>query len=248
MINYLKLKEIDSTNDYAKRLLKIFPIEELDNTVICAQYQTNGRGVGTNKWLSEKGQNLTFSLIHAPGYLLIDQSFYLSKVVSSAIVDFLGSFGIKANIKWPNDILVDGKKCAGILIENSVSSVHKRIKSSVIGIGLNVNQTRFPEGLNATSMKLITGENYQIGYLLERVVDKIFEWFNVLQMRQFDKIDAFYFAHLYLFNRLSMFRADNKVFQGKIRGVDQYGRLILEIPEQNSLKLFWQKEIEFIKV
>ncbi len=248
MVNFLKLKEIDSTNDFARRLLRIYPLDEIKDTVISAFYQTKGRGVGANKWLSEKGKNLTFSVIHIPDYLLIDQAFYLSKAVSSAIVDFLSTFGIEASIKWPNDIVCHYRKCAGILIENTVSSVHKKIKVAVIGVGLNVNQTEFSPELSAISMKQITGIDYDLGHLLEIVVDKIFYWLEALRRRQFNEIDSFYFTHLYLFNQISMFRADNKVFRGKIRGVDQYGRLILEIPEQNSLKLFWQKEIEFLNV
>ncbi len=248
MVSYLKLKEIDSTSDFAHRLLNMYSPYELNNTVIFAQYQTKGRGVGNNKWHSARGKNLTFSIIHCPDYLLIEQTFYLSKTISCAIVDFLESLGIDARIKWPNDIICYDSKCAGILIENTVSSVHKKIKSSVIGVGLNVNQTKFPEDLNAISIKLVTGRQYDLGYLLEKVVDKIFMWLETLKDRKFDVIDSFYFVHLYLFNKLTRFRSDDQEFEGKIQGVDQYGRLILEIPEQNSLKLFWQKEIEFLNV
>ncbi len=248
MINYLKLKEIDSTNDFAHRLMEIYTLEEINNTVICAQYQTRGRGVGINKWVSDNGKNLTFTIVHIPDYLIIDQAFYLSKAASTAIVDFLDEFGVQASIKWPNDIICQDKKCAGILIENTVSSIHKKIKVSIIGIGLNVNQTEFPHGIKASSMRLVTGKDYDLGYLLDKIVYKVFYWLDILRKHKFDRVDSFYFAHLYLYDQISTFRADNKVFRGKIRGVDQYGRLILEIPEQNSLKLFWQKEIEFLNI
>ena len=248
MARYLKLKEIDSTNDYARQLLRIYTVEELNNTVICAHSQTRGRGVGTNRWYSEPGKNLTLSIIHSPNYLVLDQVFYLSKTVSCALIDFLGDYNIEAKIKWPNDILCSRKKCAGILIENTVSYVYRRVKASVIGIGLNVNQTLFPSGLKATSMKLLTKQEYELSDLLEQLIEKIFLWLSALSSGRLDQIDSFYFSHLYLFNKTSQFRVNDEVLEGKIRGVDQYGRLILEIPEQNSLKLFWQKEIEYLNL
>ncbi len=246
MVNLLKISEIDSTNDFAKKLLSFYPLEELNNTVICAQVQTKGRGVGTNKWISEPYKNLTFSIIHCPDYLLLEQVFYLSKAVSVAIAEFLYSQGIKAEIKWPNDILCLAKKCAGILIENSISAIHKKIKYSVIGIGLNVNQTDFPENINAISMKNVTGKDYDLNYVLEKLLESIFYWFDHLKQRRFDIIDAQYFSRLYMFDRPGLFRSNGHIFRGKIKGVDQYGRLILEIPQENSLKLFRQKEIEFL--
>jgi len=248
MIKYLKLKEINSTNDYARRLLEIYSINEINNTVICTHTQTDGRGVGKNKWYSEPGKNLTFSLIHSPDYLPLEVIFYLSKAVSCSIVDFLEKNNIETKIKWPNDIICKNKKCAGILIENIISSIHREIKASIIGIGLNVNQIVFPLDLNATSMSLLTSKFYDLSYLLNELVEKIYKWLEILEKKDFYTIDKFYLLHLFSFNKENLFRSGNKFFKGTIRGVDQYGRLILELSEKKLQKLFWQKEIEFLNV
>ena len=115
-----------------------------EGTLILTEDQTRGRGQMGNKWLTEKGKNLTFSIVLYPSFLRPNQHFYLTQFVSIAIQEVIQELlpdkGIK--IKWPNDLYVENRKLAGILIENILSG--HRIQSSILGIGLNVNQVQFP--------------------------------------------------------------------------------------------------------
>ena len=132
------LNEVDSTNEEAKRHISV-----IDNlSVLTALSQTAGRGQRGNSWLSAPGENLTFSIVlkHEPKVKAYDQ-FVISEIVSLSVVDFLSSYGISARIKWPNDIYVGDRKISGILIEHSVTG--DSLSSSVVGIGLNINQRNF---------------------------------------------------------------------------------------------------------
>ncbi len=245
MLKIIKLKKIDSTNDFAKRLFEYFNIDELNKTVICAQEQTNGRGTGNNKWISEPRKNLTFSIIYQPKNLALDEIFYLSKAVSCGIVDYLKALNIPAQIKWPNDIYVYDKKICGILIENAI--LGHRIHYSIIGIGLNVNQTNFDASLNATSIKLILNKEINLTWALNQLLDKIFHWLELLEQNHFDKIDQFYSNHLYLLGQKAAFKRDGHILNGKIIGVDQFGRLVLQTANTKDFQTFTQKEIELLK-
>ncbi len=244
MVEIIKLKIIDSTNNFAKELIEKFNVEKFRNSIIYALEQTQGRGTGNNKWLSEPYKNLTFSIIHIPDYLNPSEIFYLSKAISIGIVDFLESLGLRPKIKWPNDIFVDNKKIAGILIETAIS--HNRLKYAIIGIGLNVNQTNFPASINATSLKLLTQKDYDLDTLLEELVEKIFYWLEQLRQQKLQDIDKKYLSHLYLYQQPAKFKQNNKVIDGQIVGVDQYGRLLLKLLNKEKFITFNQKEVEYV--
>ena len=143
------LESVDSTNDEAKR-----HISDIDNlSVLSALEQTAGRGQRGNSWTSAPGENLMFSIVLKSPALMAEDHFALNEITALSVADFLSTYGIKAQIKWPNDIYVDEKKICGILIENSFRG--KSISSSIIGIGLNINQRNFNVNLpNPTSMVL----------------------------------------------------------------------------------------------
>ena len=143
------LEAAESSNDEARRT-----IDRLDNlSVVAVRCQTAGRGQGTNSWESAPGENLTFSVVLKKLDILPNQQIAISQITSLSIVEFLEHHGIEARIKLPNDIYVGAKKICGILIENSIRS--NRIVWSIIGIGINVNQTIFPSSLpNPTSILL----------------------------------------------------------------------------------------------
>lgn len=144
-------REIDSTNAEAARRLGHGSVPE--GLVILADYQSGGRGQGGNGWTSAAGKNILMSWIVFPAFLSVQDQFQLSKAVSLAITDFLGTYSIAAKIKWPNDILCDGAKICGILIENSIMG--EQLRHSIVGIGLNVRQEAFPAfPWKATSMVL----------------------------------------------------------------------------------------------
>ena len=135
----IHLTSVDSTNKYAATLLRKENIPE--GTVILADVQTHGKGQGGNTWLSDKDLNLLFSLILKPDFLPAYKQFYLSMSIASGIHDCMADLGIRSWIKWPNDILIQDKKVAGILIENTIQ--FQNIQTSIVGIGLNVNQVTF---------------------------------------------------------------------------------------------------------
>ena len=148
------LERVDSTNDEARR-----HISEIDNlSVVSALEQTKGRGQRGNRWSSQPGENLTFSLVVKDFRIKANEQSAISQATALSLVDLLSRHEIKARIKWPNDIYAGDNKICGILIENSLKGME--IDWSIIGIGLNVNQTAFPEDLpNPTSMKLCTGNS-----------------------------------------------------------------------------------------
>ena len=148
------LERVDSTNDEARR-----HISEIDNlSVVSALEQTKGRGQRGNRWSSQPGENLTFSLVVKDFRIKANEQSAISQATALSLVDLLSRHEIKARIKWPNDIYAGDEKICGILIENSLKG--SKIDWSIIGIGLNVNQTAFPEDLpNPTSMKLCTGNS-----------------------------------------------------------------------------------------
>lgn len=180
------LNSVDSTNDEAKRR-----IPELDNlAVLSAVSQTKGRGQRSNTWLSEPGKNLLMSIVlkYAPhgestsdslAVQAYDQQ-VISQITSLALVDLLAAHEIEAKIKWPNDIYVGNKKICGILIENTV--LGKWMTSSIIGIGLNVNQRSFDAKLpNPTSMVLCSDgneEDFDIEDLLDEFMGIFIEYIN----------------------------------------------------------------------
>ena len=149
------LDTIDSTNSEALRRLP----ELAGGTVLAAREQTEGRGQRGNTWFTEPGKNLTFSIVLKQLPLQAARSVRLNYLTSVAVASFLESHGVKAAIKWPNDIYVEGRKICGMLIENTLGP-GGQVMASVIGIGINMNQTAFPQLANATSLALCTGKEY----------------------------------------------------------------------------------------
>lgn len=147
----LWLDKAESSNDEARKA-----IDNLDNlSVIAVRCQTKGRGQRTNTWLSNPNENLTFSIVLKDLKILPSEQIAISQITALSVVDYLARHGISAKIKLPNDIYVDTKKICGILIEHSIRS--NKIMWSIIGIGINVNQTVFPSSLpNPTSILLET--------------------------------------------------------------------------------------------
>ena len=165
------LKVTDSTNDEARRR-----ISELDNlSVVAAMEQTAGRGQGDHSWTSEPGENLTFTLVlKAPPLPSVSTSelLLLTQMVTRALREYLLSKGVDTRIKWPNDLYAGDKKIAGILIENILDG--RQLRSSLIGIGLNLNQERFPADLpNPVSLRQLTGRHYDLAAELRALREEL---------------------------------------------------------------------------
>ncbi|MFM6953454.1 MAG: biotin--[acetyl-CoA-carboxylase] ligase [Sphingobacteriaceae bacterium] len=238
----VKLSSVASTNNYLKDLVSNSgPLAE--GTVIMAEHQFAGRGQMQNVWESEAGKNLSISILLRPTFLAIEQQFELNKAVSLALLDVLKPLlGPKVSIKWPNDILVEGKKIAGILIENSLQG--NRWKQAVVGIGLNVNQTQFSPNLTrATSMKTLLHRNFELNTLLADLCVALEKRYLQVRAQKFADLHHDYLQHLFKFGERSKFRVGDEVFEAKISGISPAG--LLELHTQNGIQVFGFKEIAF---
>lgn len=242
--NLLTLKEVNSTNDFLKNLLSNSkPLPE--GTVIMAETQFAGRGQQQNKWHSQPGKNLTFSLLLNPSFLAIADQFDLNRVISLGVVDALEPLlGNDLKIKWPNDIYYGDKKLGGILIENLIYGT--KIKNAIIGIGLNINQDSFPADTgNATSLKQILHKDYDLRALLSDICSHIEAWYLKLRASKKETVRIAYLDRLYWLNQQKQFRSNNSAFKGVITNVKSNGLLVIRNDKGEELE-FNLKEIEFL--
>ncbi len=213
--------------------------------LVVATHQTEGRGQMGTKWHSEAGKNLLFSMFIQLSSFSIDRQFQLNQAVSLGLLHVLKKYIPGVQIKWPNDILADTKKIAGILIENTVSN--NKIKHSIVGVGLNVNQMKFPKEIpNASSLKLLSKKDLDLDKLLLEIKESIKKSIFNLKEEQDDNFQNEYLDNLYLYKKKTSFLNEkNKEFVGKIIGVTKEGRLQIEL---NSKELvdFGNKEVGFI--
>lgn len=215
-----------------------------EGTVVLAQYQGRGRGQAGSYWESEAGKNLLMSLILEPKFLEAGKQFYLSMAVSLALVNFLKKNVEGVKIKWPNDIYVDDKKIAGILIEQSVKGSF--IESSVVGIGLNVNQVRFvSDAPNPVSMKQLTGKEFEIEVILDGLLKEIELWYDLLMQNAFSKIEIAYLENLFRMNAWHNYRTRDEEFTARIVGIGEFGQLQLEL-QSGETRSYLFKEVEFV--
>lgn len=243
MMNIIHLKEVTSTNEHLKQLLENEKLDE--GTIVLADYQTSGKGQSGNTWESEEGKNLLFSLLLRPDFLEADEQFAISEVVSLAIKEVLLMY-LKDNvtIKWANDIYWRNKKIAGILIENNI--LENKIVSSVIGIGLNVNQKEFKsDAPNPISLKEITGNQYVLKELLQKIQLAILRYYIVLMEDGFDAIHEKYLNALYRKEGFHNYEADGKIFSAVLVDVEKNGLLKLEDKHYNTMT-FDIKEVKFL--
>jgi len=238
----IRLKLTDSTNNYANSQIRVK--ELVEGTVFLAYEQTSGRGQLKNTWESEPGKNLLFSIVLYPGFIEIRRQFMLSKVVTLGIYQAIHKYVDDLKIKWPNDIYSGNLKLGGILIENSIMS--GSLKSSVIGIGLNVNQTVFQSNApNPVSIRILTNQHYDCEKILTEVLSGINYYYAMLRNGDEDKIDQEFISVLYRLNERHSFRAEKEVFKGEIIGGNEIGQLIIR-KEDDEILQFHFKEVEFI--
>lgn len=238
----IKLREVDSTNNYLSKLLKESHLAE--GSIVSALYQSKGKGHGTNSWESEKGQNILISLILHPHFLPIDKNFLLSKAVSLGIANYTLTKSNYIKIKWPNDIYFKDKKLAGILIENTIQG--DMLSKSIVGIGLNINQTLFTsDAPNPVSLKQITNKTYSVDQEIIRLRNSIRFFYEKLKNRKFTEINSDYLKCLYRYNETHTFKKDNELFKAKITGISDFGYLQL-LTEHGKKLEFDFKEIEFM--
>lgn len=244
--NAIHLNSVDSTNSYATELLR--QIAPSDGTLVYTFEQINGRGQRGNSWLGEANKNVALSLILQPTFLHANEQFWLTKIASLATSDVLAETlltkGIDAHIsiKWPNDIYVDDRKISGILIENNLRE--NNIQNTIIGVGININQTEFPAGIQATSLKKIAGTEFDKQVLLERWCEFMEARYLQLKTNKKQIINSAYLHRMYQLGQWKQYSERGTTFEGKIKGVSTEGKLQLEYRD-GAIREFDLKEIAF---
>ncbi|TNF26704.1 MAG: biotin--[acetyl-CoA-carboxylase] ligase [Bacteroidetes bacterium] len=222
----IHLAETGSTNNYARQLVrdKMPP----EGTLVTTDTQTEGRGQRSNSWVSSPGLNVTGSYILRPVFLAAKDQFMLSASIALAVFDVVSEKADKnsVNIKWPNDVLVNGQKIAGILIENSLRG--NGIDHSIVGIGINVNQTEFPSGLNATSLKILTNDQHALDDVISVLNSMIEKRYLQLRQGQHASILSQFNRHLFGFDQEKALTVNGKEAIFRILGVRPSGELQLE--------------------
>lgn len=234
----IHLTTVDSTNNYAAKLLK----ENLlsSGAVILADVQTAGKGQRGAQWEAKAGENLLFSVVLRHVNMSVGDQFVLNQLSALAITDFLGKIGISAKLKWPNDVFVGDKKIAGILVETNVSGA--QIKDVIIGIGLNVNQSDFND-LRATSIFLEGGSLSTIDEVLNELLKGLTTRWLMYQKEGKDLLLHYYLENLLGYQELRNYTIEGNEVEGKIEGLDEWGRLLLKIGSET--KAFDLKEISY---
>ena len=240
-----RFKTLESTNQYLQNLLNE-GIDIVDNIVV-TDYQTSGKGQGKNVWESENGKNLLFSIALDMSFLKAENQFLLTQIVSVTMINVLKKYlpEESLSIKWPNDIYFNNKKIAGILIKNEIRGM--MMGTSIIGIGLNVNQTSFDENLpNPISMKMITGNDFELEELLSAIsyqLSAISYQLSAISC-QLSTVNS-YTDKLYRYKQWAFYEHEGQVKEMMIIGYDQFGRLILK--EKNDREVVCDlKEIIFV--
>ncbi len=240
---FIHLADVDSTNNYVANLVRKGNIES--GTVVSADFQQDGRGQRATKWQSMIAQNALFSIFLKWEKFQATDQFQISMLTALVIAETLERFGLqKIEIKWPNDIYADNQKIAGILIENELNG--NMINSSILGIGLNVNQIQFDAELKATSMKLETGQFFVVPFVIQAIASKMTHKLNEFQSEN----NIYYTIKKEYLNKLKGYQKQVMIFNNltkesyriKVVDVSKTGQLLTS-NEQNQLERFDIKDI-----
>ncbi len=243
--NVIRLESVHSTNEYLSELSLKNNLEE--GIAVLAIEQTQGRGQKGTIWKSEAGKNLMVSFLIYPDFLLVSDQFLLSKIVALSVLKTLQKFlpePSEIKIKWPNDIYVNNYKISGILIENSIQN--SKLRQSIIGIGININQSEFSPEFNAISFINITQKETEIELVFEELCININQYYSLLKSAQLNRINESYQRELYQLNEWKKFKYTHEVIEARITGVDLNGKL--QLIKKNDQRISADlKEIIFVR-
>ena len=245
-VHYIELDETNSTNDYVKSLLATLDGVEPEPrlTVAYTDYQTGGRGQGTNTWESERGKNLLFSILCHPVWVPIQSQFIISEAIALALRDALSAITPDITIKWPNDIYWKDRKISGTLIETALSGGH--IKDCIIGTGVDVNQQSFhSDAPNPVSLWQIIGHDTDRLALLRDIVKRFDAYLTDIRNGNYEHIVALYMSYLYRSHGFFPYRDSEGEFEAAIVEVEDDGHLILR-DRGDHIRSYASKEVEFI--
>lgn len=236
----IKVEELSSTNDYASELVRREFVA--DFTVVMTDFQEKGRGQRGNTWVSAAGQNLLFSVVLHPRQMPIKEQFILSQTVSIALSEVVSLYCDSVCIKWPNDIYVGDRKIAGILIENSINK--KEIETTIIGIGLNVNQLLFEGAPNPTSLRAELGKEQNRDEILQQFLSR-FRQLYASMLRDPETIRRIYKERLYQRGKRSQYKDATGIFSGLIIDVAIGGQLLIA-DANGDIRRYYFKEVEYL--
>ena len=238
----IRIDETDSTNRWMKELIQLHPSENTQHEmVVVCDYQTAGRGCGSNSWEAEQGKNLLMSVLMHPKKVSARTQFIITQIVSVALcrtIETVIGSEHRVTIKWPNDIYVGDKKICGVLIENSIAG--RRIKDCIIGIGLNVNQTEFKsDAPNPVSIAQLTGKEMDREEVLKLFLT------NLSKEYENKNVHQDYLGRMYRRDGLYPFETEGTRFMARVIGVNDDGRLMLQ-DEDGIGHMFRFKEVVFV--
>jgi|TARA_B110000503_G_scaffold60878_2_gene96544 BirA family transcriptional regulator, biotin operon repressor / biotin---[acetyl-CoA-carboxylase] ligase len=238
----IKIDATESTNDYLKQMMRRLPVT--DGTMVSTDHQTKGKGQRGSSWYFEVDNSLAISILKQFDGVGHIYPFQVQMRVSIAIIQVLDRWGVPdLQIKWPNDIMSDGLKIAGILIENLYQG---HLKSSVIGLGLNVNNESMTDLPKASSLFLATQKISDISALKKAIYQEIMKELAVIDTAEFANDKERYETRLYRKGESAQFMTDTgRQFEGTIRGVSQEGLLQIEDQTQ-QVQSFDLKTIVFL--
>jgi BirA family biotin operon repressor/biotin-[acetyl-CoA-carboxylase] ligase len=242
-VNIIKLNAIDSTNSYLINLSKEVKLE--DPTIVITNKQTKGRGQHGTSWQSVPQQSLLFSMFKRFEDLPSNKISSIAYAVSLGVENALKKCKIpNITIKWPNDIMSRSKKMAGILIENQIKQGN--VVSSIIGLGINVNEEKFESLPQATSMLLATGNKYDLNEVLQHVIEEILIQLNKIEKGEHADLKIKYESSLFKKEMISVFEVPSGYrFNGIIKGVNEIGQIVIE--HENKISTSYQlKEIKML--
>jgi len=216
-----------------------------EGSVVTARIQTQGRGQSGNKWSAEQGKNLTFSMVLYPKFVPVNEQFIISQIVALAVKETLSLYVTDVTIKWPNDIYYLNKKITGILIENNLTE--KTFSSSIIGIGINVNQTEFPSDLpNPISLIQIISKEISIDEVLEQILSRVYSYYSQIREDK-ESVRTHYFNSLYRHEGLFAFydHLRNEEIKASILSVEKNGMMNLKM-DNGEIRSYWFKEVQYL--
>lgn len=243
MLNVIYFDELDSTNAHLKSNIS----EYKHGDCIVANHQTAGRGQLGTEWVSKPHENVMCSFLVDWSKVKIVDQFQISKLVAIVVLSEIKALlpDHEVKIKWPNDIYIEDHKVAGILIENTLNHIY--VDKSIIGIGINANQVKFPDfnGKKVTSLRnMLDGEEVNIYELIKRIGDDLMQEVAFGRIHDSKTLNRVYLNHLLGYRQERRFTDKDGEFTGIIKGIDPQGRLMIE--DQKRIKIYDLKEIQFI--
>ena len=239
---FIHLPETDSTN---KALKTISETEELPSgSIVIADFQTAGRGQRGNSWESEAGKNLTFSILLRPAEVQANMPFVISEIASLSVKYTLDKYLTDISVKWPNDIYCNDKKIVGMLIENTI--LQEKISQSIIGIGINVNQTEFHSNApNPVSMAQIAGCQFDLMAIMDSFHKIFMEQSERINNKNFESIHEDYLNSVYRKEGFYKYRDAAGVFEAAIHDIEPTGHLVLKRTDSTYSRYAF-KEVSYV--